>query len=78
MDCKTALILGLFYAVGCEGRAAEAGVEAAPPITQEQPAALTQKRTGRRTGLTLKDLVADMEWRKKTYQRMAESGATGN
>ncbi len=73
MDCKTALILGLFYAVGCEGETAQPGVEAAPPVAHEQTVAPSNKRSGRSTGLTLQDLVADMKWRKKTFERMARN-----
>ncbi|MEJ1995848.1 MAG: hypothetical protein P8X75_11680 [Limibacillus sp.] len=73
MACKTVLIAGVFYALGCN--AVEGGTTETlkAPAPAELPAAAAQATTTRRTGLTLKDVVRDMEWRKKAFDRMAQN-----
>lgn len=71
MACKTVLIAGVFYALGCNdaGDGMTARLEA--PAPPEQPAA-AQGSNARRTGLTLKDVAANAEWRQKAFDRMAK------
>jgi hypothetical protein len=71
MACKTILIAGVFYSVGCNAPAGTTGeiiVEAPPAI--EQTAVAENVPRGRRTGLTLKDVSKNLEWRERTFNLM--------
>ncbi len=80
MACKTVLIAGVFYALGCNGGD---GSEAAALTAPEPPAAQASETAQRpskprRTGLSLKDVARDMAWRQKVFDHMAQNEAAQN
>ena len=71
MTCKTILIAGVFYSVGCSAPAdqlEDVVVETPPAI--EETAVATNVPRGRRTGLTLQDVSKNIEWRERTFNLM--------
>jgi len=72
MACKTVLIAGIFYAFGCNGTDDGKTEVLKTPAPLEQPAAALQTGKTRRTGLTLQDVVRDMQWRQNAFDKMAQ------